>query len=227
MSTTRPPRRCLRLILPSVLCLLPFLGGCAVLGFAASQLPAPTIPARYVLADQTVGVMVWAERGILLDWSSRIQQDLARSVQRKLAESAETGKVDELKGTTFPVKPESIVKFQRDHPEIEDAPIAQVAPRLGVSRLIYVELEDFGTRPDGGVDLFRGQAEATVKVIEVDAATGTAKLAYEENGVKASFPPQAPPEGMPSIGDYKTYIGTVDALATQISLRFVPHKEEE
>ena len=90
MSTTRAPRLFRRLILPSAFCLLPFLGGCTVLGFAASQLPAPTIPARYVLADQTVGVMVWAERGILLDWSSRIQQDLARSVQRTKRSSAST-----------------------------------------------------------------------------------------------------------------------------------------
>ena len=226
MSTTRAPRRCLRLILPSAFCLLPFLTGCTILGFAASKLPPPTVPARYVLADQSVAVMVWADRGIVLDWSSRIQRDLARSVQAKLQESAETGKVKELRGATFPVKPESILKFQQDHPEIEDAPVTEIAGKFGVSRLIYVELEDFSTRPDGGVELFRGNGEATLKVIEIDPATKQAKIAFEENSVIAHFPPQSPPEGVPSIGDYRTYLGTVDALGTEIAKRFIPHPEE-
>jgi hypothetical protein len=226
-----PTDRTRRLLLRSAFCvlssaflLLPL--GCGILGFAAAQLPAPTVPARYVLAGETVGVMVWADRGILLDWSSRIQRDLARSVQAKLEEAIETGKVKELRGTTFPVKPESILKFQHDHPEIEDAPVTEVAARLGVNRLIYIELEDFSTRPDGGVELFRGRGEATIRLVEVDPATKQAKVAFEENAVAGTFPPQAPPEGLPSIGDYKTYMGTVDALAAEIAKRFVPHPEE-
>jgi hypothetical protein len=226
MIARRSPRRRVRLILPSALCLLPFLTGCTILGFAAAKLPAPTVPARYVLAGKTVGVMVWADRGIVLDWSSRIQRDLARSVQSKLEEEVKRGKVKDVKGASFPVKPESILKFQQDHPEIEDAPITDVAAKLGVSVLIYIELEDFSTRPDGGVELFRGVGEATVKVIEIDPATKAATIAFEENAVTGTFPPQAPPEGMPTIGDYKTYMGTVDALGGEIALRFLPHPEE-
>lgn len=209
------------------LTLLLALTGCQIIGVVSHAMPPATVMPKYAgFAGQTVGVMVWADRGIVLDWSSRIQRDLARSVQSKLEEEVARGKVKELRGTSFPVKPESILKFQQDHPEIEDAPITEVAAKLGVDVLVYIELEDFTTRPDGGVDLFRGTGEATVKVIEIDPATKTAKIAFEENAVTSTFPPQAPPEGMPTIGDYKTYMGTVDALGGVIALRFIPHPED-
>jgi hypothetical protein len=124
------------------------------------------------------------------------------------------------------VLPRSIIRFQQDHPEIDGQPIEEIAPRLGVSRLIYVEVEEFSTRPDGGVELFRGEASATLRVVEI-GPDRTAKVVYEENEIRATFPPGAPKEGRPTIGDVRTYQGLVEALGRQIAMRFVPHPEEE
>ena len=205
----------------SVLLLL-LLSGCAALGVAAHALPPPMQHPKYTgLANQSIGVMVWADRGIQIDWPT-LQVDLANAIQKRLVEQP---KAKTLLGATYPVQPASIVRYQRDHPEIEAMQIVDVAPKLGVSRLIYVELEDFATRSDMAVELFRGQAKATVRVIEIDGAK--AKLAWEQNDVFASYPPKAPKEGIPSVGDARIYSGTVDALGTTIARLFYPWRPEE
>ena len=196
------------------------LGGCSIFGVAAQALPRTTIKPVYTgLQGQTVGVMVWVDRGLRMDYPP-LQIDIANATQIKLIKS----KAGQLKGTEFPVRPASIVKYQQDHPELEAESIADVAPRLGVSRLIYIEVEDFATRAQGAVELYRGAAEVTLRVVEVK--NGVGKVAYEENGIAVIYPEKAPPEGIPNATDRKIYIGTVDALSTLIVRKFVPYAEE-
>ena len=75
-------------------------------------------------AGQSVGVMVWADRGVKIDWPG-VQVMLATLVQDKLAKSG----AEEVKGSTYPVLAESIVRYQRDHPGIEAVPITETAPK--------------------------------------------------------------------------------------------------
>jgi hypothetical protein len=134
-------------------------------------------------------------------------------------------KAKSLLNTTYPVQPTSIARFQQDHPELDTMSVTEIAPKLGgISRLIYIEIEDFATRSDMSIDLFRGTAKATVKVVEI--ADGQAKVTFEQNGVQASYPKKAPAEGIPNAGDYRIYVGTVDAFATEIANLFVPHEGE-
>jgi hypothetical protein len=214
------PRK--RFALPLLLlCGLPVLSSCVALGVAASKMPPATVLPKYErLANQSVGVMVWCDQGLKTDWNS-IHLDLANSLQKRLQSSKDR----QLKGATFPFPPASMVRWQHDHPEDDGSPITMIAPRLGVSRLIYIELEDFTTRSDLSVDLFRGSAKATVKVVEVEG--GKANVAYTEQNIAAAFPSKAPREGLPGAGDYKIYAGTIDALAAQISKIFLRHPEEE
>lgn len=208
--------------------LFSFLQGCTLIGVAAHKLaPPPTIQPKYMgLENQSTGVMVWADRGLRIDWPT-IQLDLANTVQTKLTDF-QKGKGRESKtlvGTSFPVLPASIVRYQKDHPEIEAMPITDIAPKLGVKRLIYVELEDFATRSDQQLALFRGTGDATVKVVEVE--NGEARVAFEQNNVTTHFPPKAPPEGVNAFGDARIYAGTIDALATEIARLFVQYQLEE
>ena len=210
-----------RLALPCLLlCCLPVLSSCVALGVVAAKMPPPIILPKYEgLANQRVGVMVWADQGVKTDWNS-INLDLANALQKRLQAS----KDKELKGATFPYPPASIVRWQQDHPEHDGSPVTMIAPRLDVSRLIYIELEEFNTRSDLSVDLFRGTAKATVKVVEV--TDGQAEVTYTEQNIGAAFPPKAPREGIPNAGDYKIYAGTIDGLAEQISRIFVRYLEE-
>jgi hypothetical protein len=210
--------------------LLPLISGCVAVAAAAYKLQPPkTIKPDYTnMVGQSIGVMIWIDRGIRIDWPG-LQLDLANSIDHKLkAETHDAKGKDKAKvlhDATYPVLPASIIRYQMDHPEIEALPMTDVAPRLGVSRLIYVEVDDFDTRSDRTVELFRGTAKATVRVIEI-AHDGTAKVAFEKSNVTASFPPKSPPEGVVNLGDAKTYVGIVDAFSTEIVHLFVPYQVE-
>jgi hypothetical protein len=203
------------------LALLPLAAaGCQVLGVAAQALPEADIPARYGdLHGHSVAALAWVPRGLEVDYPS-LRLDLVTGIQSQLQHAQATG-AKELKAATFPHSAASLVRFQQDHPELERTPIVTVAPRLGVQRLIYVEAENFQTRSDQAVDLYRGSATVSLRVVEIEA--GQAKVAYEEAGFTVTYPPTSPPEGMPGVGDAKIYRGTVDLLVGAIAKRFYTH----
>lgn len=219
----RLPRSLIVLILPA-LALALVSAGCAVFGVLANAAPPPTVDAKYKgLSKQTVGVMVWTDRALAIDWPS-LQLNLSQSIQTRLQQEA--GKKDHpklLEGTKL-VAAESVVRFQHDHPETETEAITDVAPRMNLSRLIYIEVEKFETRPAESVELYRGTLTGNLKVLEV--TEGHAKVVYEEPNVSVSYPPKGPEEGSPGLGDAQTYEKTLDAFTTEIMNRFIPHSEE-
>lgn len=199
------------------LLLLP-LSSCQLIGVVSHAIPRYTEPKYTGFAGQSIGIMVWSDTGVKIDWPS-LSLDTANSLNLKLQE-AQTGKQELLKDSTFPVLPASIVRYQMDHPEIEISDIAQVAPKLGVTRLIYIEVEDFATRASDSVDLFRGSAVATMRIVEVNGQT--AKVVYEENNIRCVFPPKVPEEGLPRGNDYQFYVGTVNTFTDEVLTRLVP-----
>ncbi|MBV8779759.1 MAG: hypothetical protein JO353_00045 [Phycisphaerae bacterium] len=203
----------------SLLLLLLLPAGCQL--FAAAAAVTPQLEsARYNgLAGQSIGVMVWADRGISIDWPT-IQLDMAGSIQSKL-KTAQAAKTKELKDSTFPVEPASIVRYQRDHPETESQDITEVAPKLNVSRLVYVEISDFRTRSAQAIELFRGSIDATVKIVEVN--NGQAKIAYQEE-IRAVFPKKSQPEGSIDGQDYPIYLGTIDSFTDSVMQMLMKHE---
>lgn len=232
--TCRSSRRALRafrsvaLAFLSVTLIAP-LAGCNIIGvFAAKVVPPPTIQPRYTgFAEQSLAIMVWAPDGTLIDFPD-VRADVAGSVQRKL-EQARDVKTKELANIRFAATPAAVVRFQENHPEYDALPLTDVAPKLaGATRVIYVELEDVQTRSAASVELYRGSASATVKVVEVPPdRSAPAVVVYEESGVAAVFPPNAREEGSPNGNDRVIYHGVVDTLSTEIAKRFVPHQEEQ
>lgn len=212
--------------------LSPFIHGCNIFGVIASAVPSPPVKAAYAgMKDQTIGVMVWADRGIRTDWDS-IQLDVATGVQQRLATPKDAkGKPKavskDLAGASFPWQAASVVRYQREHPESESMAITEVAPQLQVTRLIYVEIEQFQTRSDAAVGLYRGTASGTVRVVEVDPVTKKSKIAFTLNDVKVQFPKKANEEGVPDIGDRQTYAGTLALFTEAVANLFVEHPAEE
>ncbi len=197
-------------------------GGCNVLGAAAQVLPPPTITPKYVgLAGQQVAVMVWADRGIRTDYPS-LSLNLTSTIQSGLKQNL---KEKVLLNAQFPYSPESIVRFQTDHPELETEPIVNVAPHMGVvTRLIYVEIEDFSTQSRMATNLVRGEMTATMRVVEIN--NGKAKLAFEENNVHAVFPPKSPQEGVVNMEQMVAYRGLIGEFTTEVLHRLVPYQED-
>lgn len=196
--------------------------GCAPLGVAASKMTRTFVKPGYEdLKNQSVGVMVTVDRGTQID-HPRLQLDVAQSVQAKL-QGAQANKAEELTGTTFPQtsSPAAIFAFQRNNPQLDVEPVVDVAPRLGVSRLIYVEIEAFTLNPADVLELFRGEVVGRVKVVEV--TNGQAKVVFDDL-VSAAFPEDAPPDGTPNLNRITTYRGAVDQFAVAVVQRFVAYE---
>jgi hypothetical protein len=197
--------------------------GCNLLGAVAGKMPKPDIDAAYKgLANQTVGIMVWADRStILIDWPS-IQLDMGAMLQEKLKRAAPESK-DDLKGISFPYEAASFVRYQRERPALEVSSITDVAPKLGVSRLIYVEVNSISTRAAESFALKLGQGDVTLKVIEVEG--GKAKVAYEDR-ITVQYPKRSPKEGELNRTDRNMYVGTIDSLTTELALKFIRHPDD-
>jgi len=194
------------------LTLLLTVAGCEIpAALAGKGLPGDTIKPKYAgLMGQSIGVLVWTDRGMQMDYPS-LNLDLANSIQKKLVASA--GKA-ELKGAIFPVQPASIARYVLDHPNFDVKQVTEIAPKFGVTRLIYVEVEDFGTRAPASVELFRGHMNAELKVVEISG--DKAFVVYDDNALRTSFPPKVPEDGTPDGDDVRFYAGTIDAMSTEV-----------
>jgi hypothetical protein len=203
--------------------LLVFLSGCDVpAALVGKGLPGETIKPKYAaMQGQSIGVLVWTDRGVQLDYPS-LNLDLANSIQKKLMGNA---KSPVLKGAIFPVQPASIARYVLDHPNFDVKNVTEIAPRFGVTRLIYVEVTDFGTRAQASVELLRGHMDATLKVVEVSGES--AAVVYDDNALKASFPPKVPEDGTPDGDDERFYAGTVDAMSTEVVHRLVSYESPD
>jgi hypothetical protein len=199
---------------------------CAVCGCAAEEKPknkwVETPAVLYEgLKGQGCAVMVWA------DWRTRteynqVQLDLGKVLTRKIDENLKPkkeGKKSEGPPVTF-TNPASVVRYQREHPEVMSMPIAEVAPKLQASRVVYVEIEEFSAHSPEAVMVLKGNAKATLRVVEVNGAE--ARVVFEEPGIAAHFPPDRP-EGVvesEKVNVRTIYEGTIDLLAEKLAARF-------
>lgn len=197
-------------------------GGCMDTGGASfgeepEEKPAVTYKG---LASQKCAVLVWADGRTRSEYN-QVQVDLARAFQDKLMGQMpqdKSGKPD----ATAPqfIDPRSVVRYQREHPETESLPIVEVAPRLGVGRVVYIEVEQLQLQSPRSILLLKGDGAATLRVVEV--AEGKAKIAFEEAGIAASYPKNAPEGVVPTdkINERTIYEGTLAALAGKLAARF-------
>jgi hypothetical protein len=213
-------------------CLLPLTSGCAIFGYVAAVVPGAGTKARYGgLAGQRVAVIAWAERAVTYDYPALIS-DAAMGTQNKIAAAADPKiNVEELKGTSF-VDPRQVLRWQKNHPELDNRSVAEIAPQafaaLGCTRLIYVELTPFSIYDPRTPVLLKGSATLTIRVAELDR-DGHPHMGYEEEGVIAEFPEKAP-EGVPptdTMTPMYVYKGLVDKITTQAAKRFFSTAPDE
>ncbi len=214
--------RLLALLLVTLL--LPLTGGCAILGYAAAVIPGPGTKAHYPgLAGQRVAVLAWTERAVTYDFDN-LPADVSMGVANKLIVAAKPDiKTEELKGTSF-VDPRQVFRWQKNHPELANRSISEVAPRLaaelGATRVIYVEISPFSIYDPRTPVLLKGYASMTIRVAEITGQT--VKLGYEEADVTVEYPEKAP-EGLPpsdQITPTYIYRGLVDTMTTEVAKRF-------
>lgn len=207
------------------LLLLPLLplavSGCEAIAAVGAKTNYTVLVPSYVgFKGQSVAVMAWADNAYRWE-DNALVLDVMQGVSGKLQGAQRRG-AEELKGTTFPrtAAPDAVFKFQTNHPETASQPVTEVAPQLGVSRLIYIEIEDFDRHAGAVVELSRGHLSGTLKVVEVSGKN--AKIAYTDR-VEVTWPKQSPEEGLPGLEDRDVYLGTLDAFCTAVVEKFVAH----
>ena len=197
------------------------IAGCAAVGWFASSLPKSQDAKYKGLAKQRTAVMIWAERGTRVDFPD-LQLDLGNTIQATLLAKADESDV---KDVQFPYEVRSVIRFQREHPELEGRSVTEYAQRLsGITRLIYVEVGDFSTRSGAAVQLMKGTMTANVKVVEISG--GKSKVAYQAGNLQSYFPPKEK-EGVVDVPEQAIYAGTVQAMGKQIAELFYGHIIEE
>ncbi len=196
------------------------LGGCQLVSAVGSAIPV-TVDAEYTgLKAQKVAVMCWVDRGIRIDYP-QLQLDTATFIQTQLTSHKDDS---DLKKSTWPWEPRSVVRFQREHPELEGRPINEYAQRItGVTRLIYIEVDQFSTRGDETVQLKRGRMLGRVKVLEI--ADGKAKIVYEKQNLEVAFPPDRP-DGVLDMPEPQIYGQTVGLFGTAVAQLFYSYQIE-
>ncbi|HTW95371.1 MAG TPA: hypothetical protein VMD30_11285, partial [Tepidisphaeraceae bacterium] len=152
-----------------------------------------------------------------------LQLDTAKGVVAKINEAA-AANTKEVANITW-VQPEQVVQFQEDHPELDMESAEAIAPMLGVSRLIYIEVDAFSLHPNDSPDLWRGDMSATLQVIEV--ANGKGRAVYTEHDIDSVSPSGCPVEGIPDLDEDQLYHATVDGLTTEIVKRFIPYEAQD
>jgi hypothetical protein len=196
--------------------------GCTVLGAIAGKTSTTMImPAYTGFAGQSVGVMVVTDPGTRTDFP-RIQLDVSENLYNKM-KGSQAMKAEELLNTRFPreAAPDAIYAFQRNYPQMEWEPIANVAPKFNVTRLVYVEVDSLTLHPNNVAELYRGNISGRVQVIEV--TNGVAKSAYS-NRVSATFPEDPNSPGVLNANSREIYNRTLDVFSARILEYFIAHE---
>src|SRR5687768_17808477 len=85
--------------------------------------------------------MVWADFRTRTDYS-HLQLDLGKALTHKLDEILQPKKESKKEQAITVTNPASVVRYQREHPEVNSLPIAEVAPRLRSQRIFFFQAED-------------------------------------------------------------------------------------
>ncbi|HEX2971141.1 MAG TPA: hypothetical protein VHP11_02340 [Tepidisphaeraceae bacterium] len=170
------------------------------------------------LAGQSCAVVVWADSRTRSDFN-QVQVDLAKAVVSQLAPESKAKEQKADPQAVHFIDPRSVVRFQREHPEYEGMPITDLAPKLGASRVVYVEIEQLQIQSPRSSLLLSGYGNVTLRVIEVSDRQG--RVAFEEAGISTRYPHTAPEGVIPTdkVNEVTIYQGTLNSLAKKIAAR--------
>jgi len=189
--------------------------GCVAAGFvvdAVARGPKKVkVEAAYKgLAGKRVAVLVIATAAMLFEYPE-VSVKVGRAVSARIATNT---------SGTMLVTPAQVVKFQRDNPHWDSVPGGTLAKRLGVERLVMIDLSEYSTHEPGNAHVFRGVVTGNVDVLEGDGPDPN--NAVFSNLVAIRFP-----EGM-AVGvvaeDAPTIeLGMLDAFSRAVAGLFYDH----
>ncbi len=142
------------------------LAGCQAIGWAAHGMSGGVtkqqVKAQYLgLQNKTIAVVVAADDFTLFRYPEAPFKT-CRAISARIS--------DEIPGARV-VDPRQIVRFQKDNPYWNTLLLSDLLKRLGVERLVYVDLVEYETHEAGNQHVGQGKIVANVNVLESDAAS--------------------------------------------------------
>jgi hypothetical protein len=191
------------------------MAGCPAIGLVAHAVEEVAPPIKVeaqtrTLDNQTVAVLVDASLSILYQ-HPLVQLEVGQAVSDLLAANVPGVKV---------IAPKQVVDFQQRNIYWNTATYSDLAKRLGVTRLVIVEIVDYRLHEPGNVNIWRGLMNANVGVAETDGARPN-DLAYATT-VTAAYPPDST-VGVVNANQQTIRLGTLDLFARGVAGRFYDH----
>lgn len=155
------------LLIGALLLTLMALGGCGTVGAlvggmaeSANRQGSSSIEARYTgLEGKSFAVVVAADRAIQADYPDVVAR-ICVLTSARLSKEAKAGGF---------VPGERVLEWQFNNPRWTTMPMSELASKLGVQRLVYVDLIEYRLHDPGNAYLWAGVASANVGVIEADS----------------------------------------------------------
>jgi hypothetical protein len=170
------------------------LSGCQAVGFVASEIHRNgdhEVKTKYHgLDNKNFAVIVAADRAIQADFPDAVTL-ITAAVARRLADPANGI------GASGMVAPDDVLKFQAQHPGWVSMSPVEVAKKLGVDRLVFIDLQEYTLTDPGNPYLWAGRAAATVGVVEADSDLGQDMAFREYISVKFPDNDSTSPQEMP------------------------------
>lgn len=224
LRSERMVRRCLtshiahRTLQIALLVSLAALGGCEAAGFVAEAVAGGEAPPIKVTAEykglegKSVAVVVNADLPMLYQFP-QVQLEVGTAVGRAIAGNVPGVSV---------VDPKQVVEFQTRNIYWNTVPYGQLMKKLGVQRLVFVEMVEYRTHEPGNQAMYRGVAAARIDVAEADGKNPD-NVAYS-TVANVAYPPNEP-EGIPDAHELTIRKGMLDLFARAVAGRFYDHEE--
>lgn len=192
-------------------------GGCAGAGWLANAVdiePPTDVTAEYRgLDNQTVAVLVDADLNVQFQHPTLVL-DVTTLVSNKLATN--------VPGITV-IDAKQVVDFQNRNIYWNTTPYRSLAKRLGVTRLVMIDVVEFRLHERGNVNVFKGYLNAGLGVAEADGATPN-DLTYSSS-MAAAYPPSQR-LGAVNADQRLIRLGTITLFCEGVSLKFYDHRVE-
>ncbi|MFN7020063.1 MAG: hypothetical protein ACK4WH_01885 [Phycisphaerales bacterium] len=169
--------------------------GCQLVGFVGSSVyraGSTEVKAKYTgLTDHSFAVIVAADRAIQADFPD-VVGIVTSEITRRIADPKNNP------GATGIVAPEDVLRFQYQFPGWVALSPAELVDKLGVDRLIYVDMQEFRLTEPGNPYLWNGRASASISVIEAENDLGAVAPFREFVAVRFPDNDSSSPQEIPS-----------------------------
>ena len=194
-------------------------GGCNIVGMFGAMEESRRrdstheIKAEYTsMEEKRWAVVVMADRGVQAD-NPQLVDKMTVDLTRRLIEGG-VGKDAAL--------PEDVLRFMYNNPRWVTMTYGELSQKLGVQRLVVVELLEYRLYDVGNKYLYNGRAKARIGVVEADSAIPD-ELAFQKQ-VEVKFPKK---DGM-GVGDLPVAAVNTELarrLMTRTAWYFFDHEE--